>query len=278
MFDRFKPFENVQKQKFSFQPTRFETWKDAKMIDSGKTNSLILADVIKVDGEEKVKIQFKDQNLNDQLAIINEFDEFITSSDRLQLITIPKETTAENTAIMMFRMNLGYTREIKHFNETEPFCCNLFLQDGKIVKITFSFNNPEKLIEFYDDANMKYETNLATDIFSSLRNDFDTFRKQILDLPSNSQYRCDVFNSKGEKLVNNENGYLEIYKDKIILRTYDDSNDYIEFYNQNEKLFCKYVIMNGKQIIINDAFDKVEFKNKEIPNVEMCFIVPAREH
>jgi hypothetical protein len=59
------------------------------------------------------------------------------------------ETNSENMGISMFKMTIGATRDSKHFERNEPYCCNIFLQNGTIAKITFSFSNPEKLIEFY---------------------------------------------------------------------------------------------------------------------------------
>ena len=149
MFDQFEPFNRLKKQNFSFQPSRFETWIGGKMIDSGNTNEVISATVVNQDGNEKIEVSFNDNNLNSELAVINTFDEFITAKDRLQLVIIPEVTDVENVALMMFKMTVGATRERKYFRKSEPYCCNLFIQNGTIAKITFSFSNPEKLIELY---------------------------------------------------------------------------------------------------------------------------------
>jgi hypothetical protein len=150
-FDKFEPFEILQKQDFAFLPTRYEIWKGGKMIVSGKTNSVINVKVITVDGEEKMEVSFNDVKLNNELANKNIYDEFVTAKDRLQLITIPNETNGQNMGIQMFKMVIGATRQQKNFNSNEPYCCNLFLQNGTIAKVTFSYSNPEKLIEFYSE-------------------------------------------------------------------------------------------------------------------------------
>ena len=152
-FDKFEPFQSLQKQDFAFRPTRYETWKGGKMVDSGKVNTVINAKVISVDGDEKMEVTFNDTKLNTELANKNVYDEFVTATDRLQLITIPNETNSENMGIQMFRMTIGATRHRKNFNSNEPYCCNLFLQSGKIAKVTFSYSSPEKLIEFYSERN-----------------------------------------------------------------------------------------------------------------------------
>lgn len=157
MFDRFEPFQQLQKQNFAFQPTRYEIWKSGQMVDSGKTTSTIKATTIEQDGSEKMEVTFNDNNLNAELSPKNVFDEFITSTDRLQLITIPDETNNENVAIMMFKMTIGATRQRKNFSNGEPFCCNLFLQNGRIAKVTFSYSNPEKLMAFYQDGDDSFK-------------------------------------------------------------------------------------------------------------------------
>lgn len=151
MFDKFEPFQGVQKQDLAFRPTRYETWIGGQMVANGKTNSLISAKVNTQDGAEKMEVTFNDAQLNNELSVKNTFDEFITATDRLQLITIPNETNVENMGIMMFKMTIGATRQSKNFNKNEPYCCNLFMQSGKIAKITFSYSNPEKLLEFYSE-------------------------------------------------------------------------------------------------------------------------------
>ena len=152
MFDKFEPYQGVKKQDFAFRPARYETWIGGKMVSKGETNSIIIAKVINLDGAEKIEIIFNDEQLNTELASKNVFDEFITSTDRLQLITIPNETNSQNMGIMMFKMTIGATRQIKNFNRNEPYCCNLFIKSGKIAKLTFSYSNPEKLMEFYSEA------------------------------------------------------------------------------------------------------------------------------
>ena len=150
MFDKFKAFQGIQKQDFSYTPTRYETWIDGKMVDNGETNSMISAKAITVDGEEIMEVTFEDTNLNKELAPKNTFDLFITATDRLQLITIPNETNSENMGIIMFRQTIGATRQSKNFNRNEPYCCNLFIINGTIAKVTFAFSTPGKLIEFYN--------------------------------------------------------------------------------------------------------------------------------
>jgi hypothetical protein len=159
MFDTFVPFQFLRKENFSFQPFRYELWMGGKMISSGKTNHIIEAKVIRSENIEKVEINFNDTALHNEIASKNVFDEFITGRDRLQLVTIPKQTNSQFTGLNTLQMFVGTTRLMKDFNRNEPYCCNLFLQQDYIVKITFSYSNPEKLLEFYSGDDIDYTPN-----------------------------------------------------------------------------------------------------------------------
>jgi uncharacterized protein YdgA (DUF945 family) len=148
-WDKFEPFKGVQKQGFSFRPSRYETWIGGKMVDSGNVSANVSAKVVNQNSSEKMSVTFNEMNLEDEISSELFFDEFVTANDRLQLITIPNETNSENMGIMMFKMTIGATCQQKHFSSIEPYCCNLFLINGVISKITFSFSSPEKLIELY---------------------------------------------------------------------------------------------------------------------------------
>jgi hypothetical protein len=153
MYDKFEPFQLLNKQDFGFFPNRYEIWQGGQMIGNGKTNNPIIATVTNIGGEDKVVVTFIDDNLNNQLAKQNIFDQFVTSSDRLQLLTVPEQSNAANNmAIQMFKMTIGATRAFKNFSSNEAYCCNLFILNGKIDKITFSLSSPDKLIEFYSDT------------------------------------------------------------------------------------------------------------------------------
>jgi hypothetical protein len=144
-------------QSFTFIPNRYEIWSDGKMIALEKINSPIVAKIINIDGKEKIEINFLDRILNDKLAQSNIYDIFRTSGDRLQLITIPSETNSKCVGIIAMQTILGATRQRKDFLTNESYCCNLFTVNGIIEKITFSFSNPEKLIEFYSESKFRLQ-------------------------------------------------------------------------------------------------------------------------
>ena len=153
MYDSFEPFQKLNIQEFNFKPNRYEIWKGGKKIDFGETTQIITNREKQTANGTVSVISFDDSNLYSELAKENDFDLFITSTDRLQLIKIPSSGNGDsNMGITMFKMTVGATRSHTHFSSNEPYCCNLFLEDGQIAKITFSFSTPDKMIEFYSDG------------------------------------------------------------------------------------------------------------------------------
>jgi hypothetical protein len=149
IWDQFEPFEKLEKKGFLFEPSNFEIWSNGNLIESGKCYHSIEARVVLNNGMEKVVVFISETSLKEQILDEVLFDEFYTFSDRLRLVTLPAETFTENFGLVSLRALHGSTRTLKNFFSTEPYCCNLFLVEGKISKITFAFCLPEKLIEFY---------------------------------------------------------------------------------------------------------------------------------
>ncbi|MEO2148057.1 MAG: hypothetical protein ABGW56_03255 [Flavobacteriaceae bacterium] len=182
-YDSFEPFQkiNIQEFTFLFKPNRYVIWKNQKKIEVGENGD----DVLITNREKQTangtvsEVSFapiahpnfdfdnpSDANLHTELSIENEFDLCITQNDRVQLIKIPSSGNGDNNmAISALKMMLGATRGHTDFKSNEPYCCNIFQQDGQLAKITFSFSNPEKIIEFYsqsfDDRKRLNETGLA---------------------------------------------------------------------------------------------------------------------
>jgi len=148
MYDRFEPLHVYQKTDFQFQPSRYEMWMKGEMVSSGRTSSAVEARRSNRE-DEPVIVTFRESLLESELAFSNEFDAFVSSGDRLQLIVLPKSTNVQNMGITMLSSTYGATRPKKDFKRNEPYCCNIFLEQGSIVKITFSYSNPEKLLELY---------------------------------------------------------------------------------------------------------------------------------
>jgi hypothetical protein len=158
MYDTYEPFRGIKMQSFTFLPKRYEIWQSGKMIKSGKSFLPINAIVVNEYGEEKVRITVNDNSLFDDISQETIFDAFISQKDRMQLITIPAKTNADCMGMLGNRMIVGATRNEKNFDYNDAYCCNLFMINGDMKKVTFAFSNPEKLIEFYQDGGNEKNT------------------------------------------------------------------------------------------------------------------------
>lgn len=153
MFDTFQAHQFLKKFPFTFQATRFEIWQDGEMIKNGRSTNRIIATVQQqLNQSEVVSLSISDASLLNELALVTSFDKVFTLQDRIILVTIPEPNKSDNVGIMSLRTTSGVTRPGKRFDNNEPFCCSLFLTNKEISKVTFSFSNPEKLIEFYSDT------------------------------------------------------------------------------------------------------------------------------
>ena len=149
MYDTFSSFETLEFIAFKFQYNRYEVWQNSKMIDSGDNSSILDFQPVMEEGNERIQIISNNHNLTKHIRNRFILDTFFTHRDRLMMFTLPAETDKDYTVFILFSATLPPTRIYKVFGSDEPYCCSLFLTNMIPVKITFSFNNPEKLIEFY---------------------------------------------------------------------------------------------------------------------------------
>jgi hypothetical protein len=190
MFDTFQGHQFLKKFPFSFQPSRFEIWENGEMVKKGNTSSKVKADIKQTFGDsEVVSLNISDPALFNDISNSNTFDTVFTLHDRIILATIPEPSNKDNVGIMSLRATTGITRKGKVFNSNEPFCCSLFLTDKRISKVTFSFSNPEKLIEFYYDdratnQNPAQEVEvMAEKVLSDVKNEqLNSARQKMLQL------------------------------------------------------------------------------------------------
>lgn len=148
-WDRYDPFLLVKKCEFSFSPSRFEVWSDGNMVFSGNSSTPINVRIVEKFGSEVMLVSLPEEKLRQEILEEIIFDEFVTSLDRLKLVTIPKETFTECVGLMTMRILYGPTCQMKNFHPKEPYCCNIFKENDLIKKITFSFSFPERLLEFH---------------------------------------------------------------------------------------------------------------------------------
>lgn len=174
MFDNYSEVQIDSLSPIEFNPKRFELWMGGQLKNSGSVNEIITIITKSVSGLNQISVSFRKsiedieneattsfvnkifgrkdehQNLREFIDSHIEFDVIFTSSDRLMICKIPSHSNCENVVgLSVLKANNKHTRNDYNFSSTDPFVCSLFTINGGLVKITFSFNNPEKLLEFY---------------------------------------------------------------------------------------------------------------------------------
>ena len=150
MYDQFEPFKKIsQGLNFQFMPERYEIWQNGRCFE----DKISIVFNIKQDEEGKVHVQISENGLNIKSVVI--FDMAYTSGNRIYCATVPIDTNINNSdAFLSFKRNvpLGFnitTRKSKFFDENEPYVFSVFLMQNKLVKVSFSFENNPRIVEFY---------------------------------------------------------------------------------------------------------------------------------
>lgn len=147
-YDKYEPFQQLKKQDFWFIPTSYEVWTEGALYHKHSIQGKIEGKVIGDPTEEKVQLSV---STDIQEAIMMKtvvFDNFISSHDKLQLVTLPQTTKDECIGLKMLKINVATTVVEKDFQHNEPYCCNIYTKDNAIRKVVFCFNAPEKMIIF----------------------------------------------------------------------------------------------------------------------------------
>ena len=150
MYDQFKPFGKInQGLNFKFMPERYEIWQNGECIE----NRTSIMFNVKQDEKGKVHVSVSENKLNIKSTII--FDMAYTNGNRILCATVPMETNINNSdAFLSFKTHvpLGFdiiTCKSKFFDENEPYAFSIFLIQNNVVKVSFSFENNPRLVEFY---------------------------------------------------------------------------------------------------------------------------------
>jgi hypothetical protein len=147
-FDRFEPFQKTSFDSFQFVPIRYEVWQGGKLSASGIFTGIIQAYISNINSNN-IRIKINDESVLNHISADFNFSTIFTQTDRIQFAEIPPAKHSDCNGLNALRLVTGTTCNDKIFDELEPYCAGLFLQGGKLKKMTFSFNSPVRLIEFY---------------------------------------------------------------------------------------------------------------------------------
>lgn len=146
VFDKFKALNRVNIAGFVFVSTRYELW-DKGNLTKAKNSPSKISCTVTLSGTFMLEIE--ESSLESDIAKKQLYDIAVSQNDRLQLLILPSETNLKSVGLVNLTTVFGATRDEKEFKYNEPFCCNLFFVQGKLVKVTFSYSNPDRLLEFY---------------------------------------------------------------------------------------------------------------------------------
>lgn len=76
------------------------------------------------------------------------FDLCFTMNDRLLCVSVPKTSNKSSMIIEMAKQFFGYTCASKHYEDDEPISCSIFTENHDVVKVAFSYEDPEYMIEY----------------------------------------------------------------------------------------------------------------------------------
>ena len=139
------PFKQVRLDSFSFEPSRYEEWQGGQKIASGSTTVKIFC-TFSEEGNSVVELFTND--LRSKVSDCS-FDMAVTLEDRILLCSNPSQSNADIVATGIISMLFPSSGNIKFYEPNEPVVSSLFFQGRRLVKMSFTMCNPERLIEFY---------------------------------------------------------------------------------------------------------------------------------
>lgn len=143
--DSYQPFITQKLESFIFKAKRYEEFKNGEKIASGSTT---LDVVVKPQCNGQIQCLFANNDLNEKLMSTT-FDTCISSHDRLLMMSSPQHTNADVPVISVLQFVIGTTCEERYYQSIEPVVGSIFTEQGKVVKLSFTMANPERLIELY---------------------------------------------------------------------------------------------------------------------------------
>lgn len=149
-FDEWPAMQDFTFQEFSFRGSNYEMWEAGRKIRSGLTNTYISCICNGgVYNRTSIDVELTGNPMPEILMSSIRFDRAICLPDRIMFYSTAVETNVQNTTLALLSSNVGYTRESKFYDEKEPVVVSVFTIDQRIVKMSFSLPNPDRLIEFF---------------------------------------------------------------------------------------------------------------------------------
>ena len=151
-FDNWPPFQDFSFQQFQFPVDRYEEWKAGRMVASGEVHFNIFFKYNKggfLNRKVGIDVLIDRNPMPKKITSQMKFDRATTSGERILFYIAAEQTNVENASLSMLSSVLGYTRGHKYYDSNEPIIASVFTINHNVAKVSFSFGNPDRLIEFY---------------------------------------------------------------------------------------------------------------------------------
>jgi hypothetical protein len=151
-FDNWPPFQDFSFQQFQFPVDRYEEWKAGRMVASGEVHFNIFFKYNKggfLNRKVGIDVLIDRNPMPKKIISQMKFDRATTSGERILFYIAAERTNVENASLSMLSSVLGYTRGHKYYDSNEPIFASVFTINHNVAKVSFTFGNPDRLIEFY---------------------------------------------------------------------------------------------------------------------------------
>lgn len=151
-FDNWPPFQDFSFQEFHFPVDRYEEWESGRMIESKEVHFDIRFKYNSggfLSREVSIDVQLVGNPMFPKIVSNIKFDRATTSGDRILFYIAAERSNVQNPSLAMLSSILGYTRDDKHYESNEPILASVFTINHNVAKISFTFGNPDRLVEFY---------------------------------------------------------------------------------------------------------------------------------
>lgn len=151
-FDNWPRFQNFSFQEFHFPVERYEEWEDGRIVASGEVH-FIIRFKYNAGGifcrKISINVTLDNNPMTKKIMSKVEFDRATTNGERILFYVAAEQTNVQNASLAMLSSMLGYTRKYKNYDSNEPIFASVYTINHNVAKVSFSFGNPDRLIEFY---------------------------------------------------------------------------------------------------------------------------------
>lgn len=151
-FDNWPMFQDFSFQEFHFPVDRYEEWEPGRIVASGEVHFNIRFKYNSgglFSRKTSIDVLLDNNPMPKKIISSVKFDRATTNGERILFYIAAEQTNVQNTALLMLSSMLGYTRDHKYYDSNEPIFASVFTINHNVAKVSFSFGNPDRLIEFY---------------------------------------------------------------------------------------------------------------------------------